>query len=328
VTVAVAAESVAEPRSANPKQTILLLGPQGRVPILGAVLKEFGITDRIATVTAGWQEREDEIQALQAHLDGRSENLRLYQRADEAFQSDPELRTVHHERQRKLRHAQGLYDVRLRFAMAAAFALDDRSESEDVLEELRAEALEAIRELDTRHLDRVRRIHEEFEPKLKLDRRPSILRHRKEIAAIVKNSSALAIAGGHVAVLLNRLRLFDVPGMMGDRPIVGWSAGAMVLCERVVLYHDSPPQGPGNAEVFEHGFGACRDVVAIPHAKPRLQLDDTARVARFAKRFSPDQCLALDDEAWIATGAFGWRASPPTRRLTIEGSVVAEGSEG
>lgn len=327
MTITVQKESLAEPRSANRKQTVLLLGPQGRVPTLSAVLKEFGATDRIATVTAGWQEREDEIQDLQAHLDGRSENLRLYQRSDEVFQSDPELRTIHHERQRKLRNAQSLYDVGLRHAMAAAFALDERIDSLDVIEEFREEALEAIRELDRRHLERVQRIHEEFEPRLQLDRRPAVVRHRKEIAAIVQSSSALAIAGGHVAVLLNRLRLFDVLPMAGDRLVVGWSAGAMVLCERVVLYHDNPPQGPGNAELFESGLSICLGVLALPHAKRRLRLEDSGRVARWAQRFAPDRSLALNDEAWLATGPFGWRTSPATRRLTREGTVVEEKRE-
>jgi len=323
VTIAPAVDEIAEPRSANPKQTVLLLGPQGRVPTLGAVLKEYGVSDRIATVTAGWQEREDEIQALQAHLDGRSVNLRLYQRGDEVFHSDPELRNLHQERQRKLRQAQSLYDLRLRHAMEAAFALAERTDTGEIVDELRAEALEAVRDLDRRHLERVRRIHEEFEPRLRLDRRSVVRRHRDEVARIVGDASALAIAGGHVAVLLNRLRMFDVLSPVGDRPVVGWSGGAIVLCERVVLYHDSPPQGPGNAEVFEWGLGACRGVVAVPHASRRLRLGDGDRVARWAQRFRPAASYALDDEAWIATGPFGWRASPAVRRLTEEGSVVA-----
>ncbi len=45
----------------------------------------------------------------------------------------------------------------------------------------------------------------------------------------------------------------------------------MVVCETVVLFHDSPPQGAGNAEVLDAGLGLARGVIALPHARRRLR---------------------------------------------------------
>jgi len=86
-----------------------------------------------------------------------------------------------------------------------------------------------------------------------------------------------------------------------------------------VLFHDSPPWGPGHAEAGEVGLGLVPGVVALPHASERLRLDDAGRVSRFARRFEPDACVLLDAGVrleWMD----GWR-SPEARRLAPSGRV-------
>jgi hypothetical protein len=39
---------------------VVLLGPQRFEPTLASVVRSLGIQEDLATVTAGWQEREDE----------------------------------------------------------------------------------------------------------------------------------------------------------------------------------------------------------------------------------------------------------------------------
>lgn len=54
------------------------------------------------------------------------------------------------------------------------------------------------------------------------------------------------------------MRMFDFRSRLAARPevpIMAWSAGAMVVSERIVLFHDSPPQGRGNAEMLGPGLG-------------------------------------------------------------------------
>ena len=124
-----------------------------------------------------------------------------------------------------------------------------------------------------------------------------------------------------MAVLLNRLRLFDLPSLIGERMVVAWSAGAMAISERVVLFHDRPPHGPGYPELLENGLGLAPSVAPFPHAKRRLDLDDAIRVRLSALRFAPAICVALDEGTGIRWQGDGWQPLPVARRLAIDGGV-------
>jgi hypothetical protein len=69
----------------------------------------------------------------------------------------------------------------------------------------------------------------------------------------------------------------------------------MAVAERVVLFHDHPPQGAGNAELFEAGLGLVPATVFLPHAADRLATNDLERVALLARRFAPAALYTLDD---------------------------------
>jgi hypothetical protein len=126
-----------------------------------------------------------------------------------------------------------------------------------------------------------------------------------------------------VAVLRNRLRLFGIAELIGERPLFAWSAGAMCVTEHIVAYHDNPPQGPGDAMVLERGLGICSKIVALPHAKKRLRLDDRERVSRFARRFAPQICVALDDASGLIWNGAAWELfGDGARRLRLDGSVT------
>jgi enterochelin esterase-like enzyme len=66
----------------------------------------------------------------------------------------------------------------------------------------------------------------------------------------------------------------------------------MALTERIVLFHDRAPQGPGHPEVYGSGLSVLRNLVPLPHARARLLLDDAPRMAVFARRFAPARCPA------------------------------------
>src|SRR5205085_10471786 len=134
------------------------------------------------------------------------------------------------------------------------------------------------------HLAQCARVHREFDQAWRPLERPAVARHVAEIAAVMKRCSALAIAGGHVATLLNRLRLFGIEELLQQHAVFAWSAGAMAVSERVVLFHDSPPQGQGVTEVLDAGLGFIPGVVPLPQPESRLKLDDGERVSLMARR--------------------------------------------
>jgi hypothetical protein len=280
-------------------------------------------------VTAGWQDREGEDRELADHVRRPTVNLQLYRRAEKLFEEDAELAAAHRAKQDTLRRTQRLYRMRLAHALEAVRELVAKREDEQdpVLERAVDEAMEAVRTLDAAHAAALRRVNEAYEQEWRPWERGSVAAVREELARLVGPCTALAIAGGHVHILLNRLRLFGVLELAADRPVVAWSAGAMTLTERIILFHDDPPQGRGNSTVGENGLGLCRGVVALPHARRRLALDKPVRVALFARRYAPAVCLALDEGAradWNGRppeGSSDWKPASGTRRLTADGKV-------
>jgi hypothetical protein len=95
----------------------------------------------------------------------------------------------------------------------------------------------------------------------------------------------------------------------------------MALGRRVVLFHDSPPQGFGNAELLDSGLGLYRRMLVMPHARRRLKLGDPGRVTELARRFAPRVCVPLDDGDYFKIDGTTLWAEAPMRRLTAEGRV-------
>jgi len=287
---------------------ITLLGPQHAQPTVSRVLRDLGIRGPVAVVTAGWQEREVDA-GLIPELGVPTVQLGLHARADEVFAKDPEFAAAYKARQSRLKTIQDFYRVRLDHATQAAHSIGVRHVDPALLADERAISIALVRRIDEDHLERCRTHHEAFSLRWSTTERERVVYHRRELAKLIEPTDALVIAGGHVAVLLNRLMMFDVLGLTGDRPIIAWSAGAMVLTERVVLFHDHPPYGPPIAEVLDTALGVARGLVVLPHPRLRLRLDDTERVAMLARRFAPAVCVAMDHGA----------------RITLTGGTLTDG---
>ncbi len=300
---------------------VCLLGPQRLEPTLVEAVRSVGARGALACVTAGWEEREGEIGELADHVECAVHNLEVYGRVEDVFQHDPELFRVLRERDDRMRKVQELYRLRLQHALAAARELLRRTDDPELLVPEQEAAIETVRAIDAQHLDRIHEIHAEFAERWRPGERERVVRHKREIARVLEGVSGLCIAGGHVAILLNRLRLLDVIDLAPRLPIFAWSAGAMVLGERVVVFHDNPPQGAGDAELLEAGLGVCPDVVPLPHASRRLKLEDAPRVALFARRFGDALCVALDARTRLDWDGVRYAAGPGTRRLTNEGGL-------
>ena len=184
-----------------------------------------------------------------------------------------------------------------------------------------AEAVAAVRELDAAHLHRVSDVRGEFYQRLRPHDRPVIAEHRAAVAGLLGDAAALVVAGGHVGVLADALHLFNVAASLRS-PVIAWSAGAMALTDRIVLFHDRAPQGPGHPEVYGSGLSVLRNVVPLPHARARLLLDDAPRMAVFARRFAPARCVLLENGTRIDTDGDG-NCPPGTRVLAEDGRVTS-----
>lgn len=305
---------------------VTLLGPQRLKPTLIDAMRSSRVEGPVSIITAGWEERETDDEELRKHLQDRATNLRLWTRTEEIFAKDPELLAGLKTRKERMARIQGLYNARLAHGMAAARELLARDEPHEILDPEVKEAIAAVRRLDDHHTDRVREIFDEFDDRYRPAERDSLARHRAEVAEQIEGSAAVCIAGGHVAVLLLRLQLFDVLSLIGLRPVFAWSAGAMALGERIVLYHDSPPHGFGHAEIYAPGLAAYRKVILFPHARRRLRLDDKLRVSLLHRRFKPAVCIPMDEGDRVDWRRHYLDLSDGTRTLTAEGGVEKVGA--
>ncbi len=292
-----------------PPRAVVLLGPQRFDPSLRESVTKLGVAGRIAVVTAGWQEREAEDEELSEHLGGRTVNLRLHHRAEEIFKVDAALKAAHRERQEVLRHRQDFYRIRLEHNLDAEHVIRQRSAPDDILADEAHASMDAIRSLDAWHLAQCARVRKEFAARCDDPSSPELERHRHEVATLLKECDAIAIAGGHVASLLNRLTMFQIGRLVGSRVVFAWSAGAMAISQRVVLFHDDPPQGPGASELLDEGLGLAPGVVVFPQPEERLRLDQADRTELLARRFAPALCLGFPARSRIVLR--GTRFSAP-----------------
>lgn len=303
----------------------VLLGAQRFDPTLGSTVSMHGIKGRFAMITAGWQEREPEDDELAAHLGGNAVNLRLHARGNDLFAKDPELHKAHRERQVLLRHLQEVYRIRLDHASEAEHEVAHYDMPERMRDEVIGTSIEAIKALDTWHLEKCASVRQEFDERMKLDSREELQRHREDIARDLEGCAAVAIAGGHVALLVNRLFLFGLDKLIGDRAVFAWSAGAMAVTERIVLFHDDPPQGHIARQVLDVGLGIVPKTVVFPNPERRLDLKATERIAVLARRFAPATCLVLPDRSYVTWTGSSYGKAHGVVRLTDDGANVAFG---
>lgn len=278
--------------------TVTILGPQRRPTVdplpAGTVA---------ATVTAGWREREADDAELDGLLGGRTVNLRLHSRWLAVLEADAELANAELNHRAVLEELQELYALRVDAAAAELTAIRRSASRPRTKNAALADAEEGLRLADAQHLARVAEARADFEAAWRPGDRDAVVQHRAQVGAVLRDAGVLVLAGGHVGVLLHVLTLFAV------RPpadVLAWSAGAMALTDRVVLFTD------GRAEAYAAGLGVLPDTVLLPHARRRLPMDDPAALGLLARRFAPATCLVLDDGA---KGLAAARAIDPDGRL-------------
>jgi hypothetical protein len=305
-------------------RAVTLLGPQRR-PSVQPVLRDLDPDAPVVTVTAGWQEREGDDSELRELLGGRAVNLGLHGRWLDLHERDREYAHAERDHDVALAELRNMYLDRLDHALRAAYAVGNARESRPRLSAAALnDAIEVIRLIDRQHLTRVREIQHAFYAAWPPQERPVIAQHREEVRGLLARAQAVVVAGGHVGELVRVLHLFQVEPHLPD-VVIAWSAGAMALSERVVLFHDFVPHGVAQTEVFGEGLGVLRGLVPLPHMRRRLRLDDPIRMSVLARRFAPARCVVLDDGVRMPLTGDG-RPPADARVLGDDGQVVEAGA--
>lgn len=305
----------------NPEAPLrLLLGPQRPVANLGSALAGSGIGDGpIGVISAAWQEAEGDIDAIQHDVKNPLSDLRLYEKAEALFAADTQLHEAYRLRQQRLKEQQRLYRLRLRQLKIAARATLRAEGEPSVLATERRHAISQLRALDQHHLRQVDKIHARFDSDFNVDCHDLLADHTTALVETLAQFETLLITGGNVVVLINRLRLFGLGPQLQRKNIIAWSAGAMVLTDRIVLFHERMPQGRRDAEIMCRGMAIVPDTVLLPNASGRLKLRDSLRIGLFDRRFSPANCVTLDNGSYLLFEGETLRDSGAARRMMRNG---------
>lgn len=303
----------------------VLLGPQRFRLTAGSVLREVAPEGAVATITAGWRDREKDDAELDEVLGGRSRNLHLWHRLTHVLATDLDFAAAAAAYNRAIDEANRLYSVRLSHALETVYATMRLSARADLRDSALRASLQSVRDIDAWYLWLVSELEQDLRTEGGMDSSDLVAEHRGEVDELLTGAAALAIAGGHVGFLSRCLRLFDVspPASM---PVVGWSAGAMVLTEHIVLYNDTSLAGVQPAQLWDRGLGRAPGVVAMPHARRRVMLEDEHRNQVLAHRFAPARVVLLDDGSRLALEGDG-SLPDQARIITADGTITTLGEE-
>jgi hypothetical protein len=272
---------------------VTLLGPLHDAIDLEAEISAFEVDGPVALITAGWEEGERNDAEIDRRLGGGSRNLGLYGRRLDVLSSDPEYADAERLLRTQLDELREQYQRRLRAALDGVAVMHTRFAGVPggAGEQLSA-AIDAVRSLDESHAAAMSAAYERFYTAYPPHDRPVISAHRDEVASIVGECAAIAIAGGHVGVLNDCLHLCNLASLIDAQPLLAWSSGCMAISERIVVVDDDDPASRP-AELYDVGIGVARGLVALP-VSGRLHRHDANALALLAARFAPSVCVVLD----------------------------------
>jgi hypothetical protein len=311
---------------------IHILGPQMPIPNIANVLNSHCRKGPIAVISAGWRYEEGEIQALTRDIQREVYHLPIYEWFDELGAIEPELAGLHRMRQRRIKAYKKVYQLQLRSALEVweqtRFLYKKKGAIYDQDEQ---EACQHVRNIDDGCITRLEEIREDFSALHQPWLHETAIPLFERIAYTFSQCSGIILTGGHVPVLRNRLYFFGLEHLLREaldegRQIFSWSAGAMTLTDRIVLYYDDPPLGIRHPEILDTGLGLINDTIFLPHASSRLKLSEPERIERFARRFHPATCICLENGAHIIYDEDGVEDLSIARtafRLSQEGTKLA-----
>ena len=312
---------------ATPRAThrVVVTGPHRGAIRLGEALEALGAPPGpAAAITVGWRESESVTAELEREAAASGRPLRpllLGERVRRVFDRDPELAGEHRALQERIRAEEQLYGARLRQAVEARHAVSRISAPEDCKRPYTEAAWDAVLAADRFHTAQQRGLWERFRSRVRPSARPALCAEIEAVRAILRDCAVLLVAGGHVAVIRNRLMLLDLGGDLARLPIVAWSGGAMALSPRVVLFHDRLPYGSARPEILGEGTATLPGAAFFPDASRRLDLADREGLGELAVRVAPQRAVLLDPGDRLDWDGTGWTSPNGIRLLATTGEV-------
>lgn len=130
------------------------------------------------------------------------------------------------------------------------------------------------------------------------------IEQRRALCRRLLEASLIALAGGDPLTLLTALHFYELDGVFVEAVrrgthVFGSSAGAMVMGQRIIVFHDRrlPRQ---EFLLLDHGIGLSRGVQIFPHVHDRLHTEDPFNLAYLSARFRHRLCVGLNAGSTLA----------------------------
>ena len=177
--------------------TTVLLGPQRFMTTAGTTLRALEVEGPVATITAGWEEREDQDEELGQVLDGRGRNLRLYHRMFDVLAKDERFAAAALAFRDRHDELQSFYRLRLEGALQSVYAVQRRSSAHGTAEAALADAIAAVRRLDDWYSAELKTLYREIDAQAPATESEVIAWHRGELAGMLYTSCGMVVATSH-----------------------------------------------------------------------------------------------------------------------------------
>ena len=168
--------------------------------------------------------------------------------------------------------------------------------------------LQALIDSDDRQAQICEEVHEYFFLRSNIYGQSDYRQTRQKLIDNILSSASIFLFGGSIQSLYYTLRFWRLDealrtALAMGANFYGTSAGAMVLCEKIIVFDDfgeERGEGKREFEFFDHGLGLVRKIKLFPHCMERVKTDDPDNLCYLAHRFEGTTCVGLNEESFLS----------------------------
>lgn len=253
----------------------------------------------------GYLARRPDVGAVSRELAAVEEATRRFYLEKTAFHAAQIRRAAAFARERLPGFQLGAVPLVARQSIRPSAILTGRELLDLALSRELSRAVEALVENDQRMLETLDEAEEQVHARTGVRLDPDWRAERARLEERLLWADAVIFLGGSPSALLAPFQFFDLrPALLESLRrgalFVSISAGALFLCDRMIIYDDYNPD-PKSREfrLHDRGMGLVGGLQIMPHCMDRIQTDDAENLAYLARRFSTHICAGLNEESFL-----------------------------
>lgn len=160
---------------------------------------------------------------------------------------------------------------------------------------------------DQKMVDVIEEINEHFVSFSKLKENSVYQEKREKLKERILSSNSIFILDGHISVLMNRLRFFDLRDALLEALNRGTNfylvgSGAEILCDKMILFNSDKKLCKNQTEYFEfydNGFGIIKNIQIMPKNIDEIDFSNKELLTQLANRFNSHTSVFLNRGSYL-----------------------------